>query len=71
MHSVEVARGGDFYEDDEPLDELLAEFEAGEKGVTGPPPELGSRTVFFDLGTGHGRDTDLVPSGRTDRAPSH
>lgn len=28
---------GDFYEDDEPLDELLVSFEMGEPGVTAAP----------------------------------
>lgn len=28
----------DFYEEDEPLEDLIAAFERGEKGVTAPPP---------------------------------
>ncbi len=28
----------DFYEDDEPIEDVIAAFDAGEKGVTRPPP---------------------------------
>lgn len=27
----------DFYEDDEPIEDVLAAFDAGEKGLTAPP----------------------------------
>lgn len=37
----------DFYEDDEPVETLLAAFDAGEQGVTGPP--VRGRTDFFRL----------------------
>ncbi len=31
---------GDFYEDDEPIEDIIAAFDGGEKGVTEPAPEL-------------------------------
>ncbi|WP_433800461.1 hypothetical protein [Actinomycetospora sp. CA-084318] len=40
---------GDFYEDDEPVDELLAAFDEGEQGVTGPLSRGRTEFVHFDL----------------------
>jgi len=33
-----MARRGDFYEDDEPIEDLVAAFDNGEHVVTAPPP---------------------------------
>jgi hypothetical protein len=33
-----MARRGDFYEDDEPIEEVVAAFDSGEPVVTAPPP---------------------------------
>jgi hypothetical protein len=35
----------DFYEDDEPLEEIVAAFERGEKGLTAPPPRGFNETL--------------------------
>lgn len=35
----ECRRRMDFYEDDEPLDAVIAAFERGERGVTAPPAD--------------------------------
>lgn len=36
----------DFYEDDEPKEDVMAAFDAGEKQLTGPPLDpIGTRTV--------------------------
>ena len=41
VHDVGVGdMRNDFYEDDEPVEDVLAAFEAGEEGVTAPPPRL-------------------------------
>lgn len=34
-HDGVMAAEGDFYEDDEPVGEIVAAFEAGQKGLTG------------------------------------
>jgi len=34
-----AASGDDFYEEDEPVEDVLAAFERGEKHLTGPPKE--------------------------------
>jgi|GEM_PF-4862528 len=51
MHHGDIATTEDFYEDDEPLDDVLAAFDRGAKGVTAPPsgqnktlPRFRSRT---------------------------
>lgn len=69
-HSGVVTAPGDYYEDDEPLEDVLRAYEAGEGGVTAPPPELRSRALFFDPGAGRGRETDLTPFGQTEHAAS-
>lgn len=70
-----MAAAGDFYEDDEPLEDVLNAYDTGEKGVTAPPSavahaELGSRTLFFGWPVDQGREPTLVPLGRTEHAPS-
>lgn len=35
--------GGDFYEDDEPIGDIVGAWRAGRPGVTGPPPRARSR----------------------------
>jgi hypothetical protein len=55
----------DFYEDDEPLEDVRAAFEAGERGTTAPPPGLSSRTVFFDL-RGYDGELSLGTQGDAD-----
>lgn len=44
MHHVGVSqpRDDDFFEEDEPLEKVLAAFERGEKGVTARPTPTGS-----------------------------
>lgn len=37
----------DFYEDDEPVEDVLAAFEGGQKQLTEPPPR--GRTLFVDV----------------------
>lgn len=37
---------GGFYEDDEPIDELLVSFEMGEPGVTAAPTTTGTTLVL-------------------------
>lgn len=61
-----MAAPGDFYEDDEPLEDVLHAYEAGEKGVTAPPGELRSRTLFFGWPVGQGREPDLLPLRETE-----
>jgi hypothetical protein len=36
----------DFYEDDEPVEEIMAAFERGEKGVTAPPSHGVNETII-------------------------
>jgi hypothetical protein len=47
-HHTAVAIRGDFYEDDEPLDKILGEWDRGVKGVTAPP-EHGKRGVTVNV----------------------
>jgi hypothetical protein len=41
----------DFYEDDQPVEEVLAAFDRGEKGITWPPPPI-VRVVQGSVNTG-------------------
>jgi hypothetical protein len=45
--TITMARRGDFYEDDEPVEKLVAAFEQGQRVVTAPPGEGWGRTLFF------------------------
>ena len=48
MHDGPMSRRGDFYEDDEPIDEVRAAFERGEKHLTAAP-DHGSRTELLKV----------------------
>ena len=51
---------GDFYEEDEPVDEIVAAFDAGEPFVTANPTEPRRGWTKF-LRLGEGRSTSTVP----------
>jgi hypothetical protein len=57
----------DFYEEDEPIEEILAIFERGVKGVTAPPDEIADDLVTVDpspwlqVGRTAGRYVGRVP----------
>lgn len=46
-HGYMAAAGDDFYEDDEPLEDVLRAFQDGEKFVTAQPHQ--GVTLFFNL----------------------
>lgn len=43
---IDMSVDGDFYEDDEPVEDVVAAFNAGPHGVTGPPR---GQTQMFTL----------------------
>ena len=51
----------DFYEDDEPVEDVLAAFEAGEQQLTEPPPR--GRTLFVDVAHNAQIETATTTSG--------
>ncbi|GLZ55668.1 hypothetical protein [Actinomycetospora sp. NBRC 106378] len=51
----------DFYEDDEPVEDVLAAFEAGEKQLTEPPSR--GRTLFVDVARNAQVETGNTSSG--------
>jgi hypothetical protein len=44
---TDMTSGSDFYEEDEPVEKIIAAFERGEKGVTARPR---GRTVYLLIG---------------------
>ena len=47
-HTVMTVVEGDFYEDDEPLEKILAIWESSPKILTGPPPEERPSVIVLD-----------------------
>lgn len=47
---------GDFYEEDESLEDVVAAFESGERGETAPPAQ--SWTLFLDV---HSAEVTATP----------
>ena len=45
MMMAESGSGPGFYEEDEPVEKIVAIFEAGTKGVTAPPPEAAGQIL--------------------------
>jgi len=61
-----MARRGDFYEDDEPIEDVVAAFDNGEPVVTAPPPAT-ARTAASGAPDGPGRVRQCyVPEPRYD-----
>jgi hypothetical protein len=50
----------DFYEEDEPVDKLLAAFDAGEKGKTAPPDDLDMTEEEFNEAFRNGEPAMIV-----------
>jgi hypothetical protein len=42
---TETGSGSGFYEEDEPVEKIVASFEAGAKGVTAPPVEAAGQIL--------------------------
>jgi hypothetical protein len=49
-HHGHMGQTGDFYEEDEPLEDVLRAFHGGEKGLTGRPTAGRTENFAFDAG---------------------